>query len=339
MKLFNRLMTAAMVLLFLSVAARAEPGMTWERADPDSLGWSREGLRKAEHEAGSLATAAVMIVQDGRLVASFGDAARKVSVASVRKSFLGALYGIAVSEGRIDLDSTLARLRIDDIPPGLTETEKGATVRDLLMARSGIYHPAAHETASIRKNRPKRASHPPGSFWFYNNWDFNALGTIYRQQTGEDIFKSFATRIATPIGMEDFSVSDGRYVQEDVSLHPAYPFRASARDMARFGLLYLNKGRWNGKQVVPAEWITASTTTYSHSERGKLGYGYLWWTLPARPWGDGAAFAAGHGGQYIAIIPAKRLVVVETVDRRQNPKGVRTSDFLRLLRGIVAAAP
>ncbi len=84
-----------------------------------------------------------MVVQDGRGIACWGDVSCKVNVASVRKSLLSALYGIAISEDRIDLNSTLAKLGIDDKSPALTETEKRATVRDLLMARSGIYNLAA----------------------------------------------------------------------------------------------------------------------------------------------------------------------------------------------------
>lgn len=105
----------------------------------------------------------------------------------------------------------------------MKEAEKQATVRDLLMARSGIYHPAAHETADVRQKRPARGSHPAGTFWFYNKWDFNAHGTIYRQATREDIFESVARRIAKPIDMEDFCAYDGQYVLEPSSIHPAYP--------------------------------------------------------------------------------------------------------------------
>ncbi|WP_230980479.1 serine hydrolase domain-containing protein [Oryzicola mucosus] len=214
--------------------AKAEP---WQSIDPAAAGWSVERLKAAQDYAASLKPAAIMVVQDGKVIASWGDTTRKVNVASVRKSLLSALYGIAISEGRVSLGSTLADLGIDDKPPALTETEKQATVRDLLTARSGIYHHAAYETGDIRRNRPQRGSHAPGTFWFYNNWDFNALGTIYRQQTGEDIFESFAQRIAIPIGMQDFSARDGSYVSERHSNHPAYPFRLSARDAARFGQL------------------------------------------------------------------------------------------------------
>ena len=315
------------------------PGVSWHSVDPASTGWSMERFAEAKAFADKLNATAHMIVWKGEVVASWGDVRRKVDVASVRKSLLSALYGIAIVDGEIRLDSTLAQLGIDDKPPTLTSAEKRATVRDLLMARSGVYHPAAHETADIKRNRPERGSHAPGSFWFYNNWDFNVLGTIYKQATGEDLFWSFAKRIASPIGMEDFNAGDGRYAFDPVSSHPAYPFRLSARDAARFGLLYLDGGRWAGRQIVPEAWVRESTTAYSWSNRGRQGYGYMWWTLPADVWGAGAAYAAGYGGQIIAFVPAKHLVVVQTVDRGEDAKRVRTSAFLELLRMVADAAP
>jgi CubicO group peptidase (beta-lactamase class C family) len=322
--------------LLLAGVARAEP---WQTADPRQAGWSEERLEAARRQAEALDPTAVMVVQDGRVVASWGDVAHKVNAASVRKSFLSALYGIAVADAEIDLSATLAELGIDDIPPSLTATEKTATVRDLLTARSGIYHRAAHETADMKRKRPERGSHAPGSFWFYNNWDFNALGTIYRQRTGEDLFASFDQRIARPIGMEDFSVRDGRYALESVSEHPAYTFRITARDAARFGQLFLDGGRWRDRQIVPAAWVEESTRPYSWAKRIRQGYGYLWWTLPPDTWGADAFYASGYGGQIIAVVPARRLVVVQTVDLKQHPKGVRTSAFIDLMKAILAAAP
>jgi CubicO group peptidase (beta-lactamase class C family) len=325
----------ALVMVIATGTANARP---WQVVDPASARWSVERLKAARAYAADLKPTAVMVVQDAHVIAAWGDVSRKVDLASVRKSLLGALYGIAVSEGRIDVRSTLAELGIDDKAPVLTDMEKQATVRDLLMARSGIYHPAAHETGEMRRTRPERGSHGPGTSWWYNNWDFNALGTIYRHETGEDIFRGFERRIAVPIGMEDFSARDGRYVSTPTSDHVAYPFRLSARDAARFGQLYLDGGRWNGTQIVPAIWVEASTTAHSQTDRGSMGYGYLWWTLNPDTFGQGAALASGYGGQAIAVVPSQRLVVVQTVDPRQNPKGIRTSRFVELLRLITAAA-
>lgn len=317
-------------------SARAEP---WLRTDAGPSGWSVDGLRATQDYVATQKPTAIMVVQNGRVIASWGDVSRKVNIASVRKSLLSALYGIAASEGRINLGSTLADLGVDDNAPFLTTAERRATVRDLLMARSGVYHPAAYETGDMRRNRPERGSHDRGSFWFYNNWDFNVLGTIYRQQTGEDIFQSFAQRIAAPIGMEDFSAADGRYVTERHSIHPAYPFRLTARDAARFGQLFLDGGRWGGRQIIPAAWVKESTAGYSRTDRGSLRYGYLWWTLNPEVFGPGAALASGYGGQAIALVPSKGLVVVQIVDPGQHTKRVRTSHFVSLLQQIAAAAP
>ncbi|MBX3580698.1 MAG: serine hydrolase [Rhizobiaceae bacterium] len=330
-----RFLFALAVAALIGGTAGAQP---WQELDPAQSGWSAERLDVARTYSKTLRPKGVMVVYDGKIVATWGDVKHKVNVASVRKSLLSALYGIAVSEGRIDLSSTLAELGIDDKAPALTETEKNATVRDLLMSRSGVYHPAAYETKDIKRKRPARGSHAPGTFWFYNNWDFNALGTIYRNQTGEDIFESFARRIADPIGMEDFSSKDGRYVTEEFSEHPAYPFSLSARDAARFGQLFLDGGRWGDRQVLPADWIGESTTPYSIAKRIRQGYGYMWWTLPEDVWGQNAAYASGYGGQIIAFVPSKRLVVAQTVDLKDNPQGVRTSHFIEMLKMIADAA-
>ena len=151
---------------------------------PATQGWSAETLDKAREISKSIGTTALMIVQNGVVVAEWGDVAVKSPAHSVRKSLFSALIGSAVEEGKIDLSSTLEELGIDDNEPSLTEIEKQATVGDLIKARSGIYHAALYETRRMTASKPERGSHAPGTFWHYNNWDFNALGTIYRRQTG-----------------------------------------------------------------------------------------------------------------------------------------------------------
>jgi CubicO group peptidase (beta-lactamase class C family) len=182
-----------------------------------------------------------------------------VNVRSIRKSLISALYGIGVAEGRIRLDQTIGELGIDDRPPSLSEFEKQATIRDLLTARSEIYHAGAYETPDAKAKRPQRGSHPPGSYWYYNNWDFNTLGFIYQRLVGENVFQAFEQRIGKPISMEDFSSDDGKFVFEPSSDYPAYTFRLTARDLARFGWLFLNRGMWSGTRIVPADWVDEAT--------------------------------------------------------------------------------
>ncbi|MBM3860014.1 MAG: hypothetical protein FJ395_10230 [Verrucomicrobia bacterium] len=340
------LLRAVVCLLLICPALHAQfPGTSWERwsdAEVARLGWSREKLAEAREYAGTLNTEAVMIVTRGKILESWGPVDRKFNVHSIRKSFLSALCGIQVQAGRLKLDATMAELGIDDNEPSLTEVEKRATVRQLLQARSGVYHPALYETAGMKARRPQRHSHAPGMFWYYNNWDFNALGTIYEQKANAGIYEDFKRLIAEPIGMEDYKVADGKYVTGDDSIHRAYPFRMTARDMARFGLLFLRGGQWEGKQVVPAAWVKDSVTF--HSDAGTSGgYGYLWWIsksglhFPNATLPEGSYSARGAGGHYILVVPPLDLVIVHRVNTDIKDRRVESSEFGQLARRILLA--
>ena len=319
------------------------PGETWAKAEsPEVRGWSSADLAAARAFSREIGSTAVMIVESGVVVDAWGGIATKSNLHSVRKSLLSGLIGIAVDEGKIDLASNLEELGIDDNEPSLTPVEKQATVGDLIKARSGIYHAALYETRRMTASKPPRGSHEPGSFWHYNNWDFNALGTIYEQQTGETIFESFEDRIAGPLQMEDYRPSDGEYVTGAKSEHAAYPFRMTARDLARFALLYLREGRWADRQIVSADWVAESTAAHS-SIGAESGYGYMWWTgsgggvqpnvlIPA-----GGYFAAGWGGQYAFVFPSLDLVVVHRVNTDGDHAYPANRQIGRLLWMILAA--
>lgn len=299
------------------------PGADWPLAAPATQGFSPMGIVRAVSWARQEGSTSGMIVHDGLIVAEWGDVSRKSNLHSVRKSFMSALVGIAVARGQINLDETLAQLGIDDSEPSLSPTEKQATVRMLLEARSGVYHPTVYETAGMEAAKPARYSHSPGTFWYYNNWDFNTVGAIYQQATGKDIFESLKSEIADPIGMQDYRPSDGHYVSGGLATrYPAYPLNMSVRDLARFALLYLHNGRWRDRQIIPAQWVAESTRSWSDTPTG--GYGYMWWTsVPTNgPRGSKAAllrptyWADGYLGQYAIIVPSLDLVIVSLVDSR-----------------------
>lgn len=321
------------------------PDENWEEiTDLEAAGWSKEKLDQAEAYTDTLHTAAVVIVHKGRIVRKWGEVEQKFKCHSIRKSFLSALYGIHVANENIDLSATLEELGIDDNEPPLTYTEKQATVRMLLQARSGVYHPALYETAAMAERRPERGSHSPGTYWYYNNWDFNALGTIFEQETGTNIFEEFGRAIAQPIGMQSFNPeTDGQYFEGEDSIHPAYPFEMTAMDMARFGLLYARNGQWDGEQVIPESWIEESTTSYSDAGSSG-GYGYLWWVEV-----DGKHFsgienassgmfsARGYRGHMIVVVPEIDLVLVHRVDTFTGHHRVSYSDIGSLLMRILYA--
>jgi len=274
---------------------------------PVSEDWSRDGLSRAMLYAQEIGSSAVVVLHEGKLVLEWGQTNLPMWSHSVRKSLLNALYGIAVKKGFIDLSTTIAELGIDDRPPRLTEQEKQATILELLQARSGIYHEAAAESEAMKRERPGRGSFRPGEHWYYNNWDFNVLGTIFELKTDIPIGQAFKAWIADPLGMQDFKAGDVHYAWEKVSLYPSYLFWISARDLARFGELYLRLGVWQGRQVVPEDWIYASIFPYS-SAYDDIGYGLLWWT-----YADIAYYAHGYMGQFVVVIPDLEVVIVNRV--------------------------
>ena len=293
------------------------PGVHWDSIAQNAP-WSRDSLRAIGEYVRSTGSGAVMVVDDGRVVAAWGEPARRFPLASVRKSLLHALLGTELARGTLSTSATLAQLGIDDEPP-LTSAERSAHLSDLLASRSGIYHASAFEPSSMRSNRPARGSAAPGERWFYNNWDFNALGTIFEHASGRKIFDAFGERIARPLEMEDYSASDGEYQLEPVSRHAAYLFRMSARDLARFGVLYMRRGAWGSAQLLPQEWVAAGVQ--AQSDAGTAGaYGQLWWVardgmlVPGVLVDSGAFAARGAGPHYLIVIPTRRLVIVHLTD-------------------------
>jgi CubicO group peptidase (beta-lactamase class C family) len=328
-----------------TVLASSFPEETWQHSAPSSFGFNQAQLDLAISFAQSKGSTSGMVVSHGVVIAEWGDTARRSNLHSARKSFLSALIGIAVSRGQIHLDDSLETLGIDDNDPALSAEEKQATVRMLIEARSGVYHPTVYETNAMQAAKPARYSHAPGTFWYYNNWDFNTLGAIYAKASGNDIFEALKTEIAAPIGMQDYRVSDGHYVSGGSdSRYPAYPFDLSARDLARFALLYLHGGQWRDRQIVPRDWVEASTRSYSDTPTG--GYGYMWWTsVPAggergrdvkllRPtfWAD------GHLGQYAVVVPSLDLVVVNRVDGKLTNRQMHQKDMEELMWLVENAA-
>ncbi|MBA8881073.1 serine hydrolase domain-containing protein [Phyllobacterium myrsinacearum] len=313
--------------------------------DVETRGWSRHGLEAMRAYAATIASDALIVLQGDRLIANYGDLECRYQCHSMRKSFLSALIGIAVEKGTIDLSLTLQQLDIDD-KESLSSVEKQATIFDLLTARSGIYHPAGYETAWMRSLKPPRHSHAPGTHWCYSNWDFNALGTIYTQLTGFDIHDAFNNLIAKPLGMEDFRYDeerrDGGLQPDECSWHPAYPFRMSARDLARFGQLFLQQGEWNGRQIIPRDWVTTSVLPYS--DAGTRGaYGYMWWicrsgiAFPEVVLPDDSYHALGAGGHFCLIIPAFDLVIIHRVNTDIADREVDRFQFGKLLKLLLAA--
>ncbi|MFC1593301.1 serine hydrolase domain-containing protein [Candidatus Neomarinimicrobiota bacterium] len=297
----------------------------FQSISPAEAGFSSTKLEEVKDFAQSHNYTGIVAVYDGDVFFSWGNVTYNYKCHSIRKPLLGSLYGIQIDNGNIDISNTLEDLGIDDSPNALTEPEKQATIRDLLKSMSGVYIEAAYETQGAKDTRPERGSHDPGTYFYYNNWDFNTLGTIFEEETGTAIFEEFKNQIAGPIGMEDFNVNNCEYIYElDLSQHPAYTFRMSTRDMARFGVLHQQDGNWDGDQIISNNWISESTTTYAIGDSTLgLGYGYLWATIPegspaSQIIGTTGYYHSGAGGHLLLVLPSMKLVIVERINTDGN---------------------
>jgi CubicO group peptidase (beta-lactamase class C family) len=328
------------------------PGAEWERVgDPTSIGYCQSGLDAATEKAKTLATTGVVAVVGGRVLWEYGDLQAISYLASVRKSILAMLYGKYVENGTIKLDATMADLKIDDVQ-GLLPAEKAATVLDLLAARSGVYHEAANAActgcgSTMGEPPGPRGSVKPGAHFLYNNWDFNALGTIFEQRTGANIYDAFATDFAAPLGMQDFDRTQQRKSNAPRrSIHPAYHFYLSTRDMARIGYLMLREGRWRDTQILSRDWVRRMVTPITpvsemnpaNLREGPFGYGLLWWIWDG-PHNTGVYKGAYTGvgaiGQFITVLPALDMVVAHKT--RQGGASVSRPQYLGLINQLVAS--
>jgi CubicO group peptidase (beta-lactamase class C family) len=329
----GRSLRLMLMLLLLTLVAPVDgrevfPGAAWMRVeDPRQAGADPARIEELRALIARGQTTGMMVVVGGRVVFEAGDTSEVSYVASVRKSIVAMLYGKYVTNGTIPLAKSLRALGIDDTggPGALLPSELEATVGDLLSARSGVYHPAAN-LGDATDRAPARGSVRHGTYFLYNNWDFNALGAILERETGRSIYELFSQDIAIPIGLQDWPTAAAAHadkVRNDTGLSsfPAHHFVLSTRDMARLGYLMLRHGRWNGRQVIPKAWVERSTRVVTPASEvartspfiAGLGYGYLWWVFdPAAHKGtalEGAYTASGAFGQYITVVPKLDMVI------------------------------
>lgn len=327
------------ILLLNNFAYSQNPNKNWEKYKHiEQSGFSKEKLALAKTYYDSLNSSAFLIIQNGKIAANWGDVNRRFILHSARKGILNSLYGIYSESGTIDLNKTIGELGIND-KDSLSELEKSAKIIHLLKVRSGIYHKAASEPSWVDDYRPERNSVVPDSIWFYNNWDFNVLGTIFEQLAQTSIYEAFYNDIAIPLQMQDYRIMDGEYYYElDYSTHPAYHLKMSARDLARYGQLFLQQGLWNDNQILSKKWVANSTyPTSKHGGGGKIGRWYGWlWNVSEFYQGYKMYYAAGVGGQFLAIFPTEDLILVNLSNTYQKDK-LYDREIIKLFDLILAS--
>lgn len=345
---------AALLLVCSAAGASAD---RFERITPAEAGYDAAQLQALRGLLERSGSESLLLLHQGKVFFEWGDIRRRRLVHSIRKALVHSVMGRCVASGRLRLDQTVAELGLDEDPSVLTPQEGGARFEHLLQSRSGIYLPAAAESEAMQAGKPPRGSDAPGARFHYNNWDFNAAGAAYAKACGQGPLEAFGREIAAPLGLLDWQgrigrgspsgVRDGDYGALDAyyqheperSRHPAYHLRLSAHDLALYGQLYLQRGQWQGRQLVPAEWIDASTRPISISQpEYGLGYGQLWGVVLPKE-GDASPPSYFHTGldrHMLAVYPRHQLVFVHRVNTEDGP-GFEPFHLIRILRAVHAA--
>lgn len=333
--------------LCLSLAAGAAdaapmmafPGADWEEATPESQGVDGRKLEAAIRQlattVGSNGVQELVIVRHGRMIWQ-GDAMdRRHGVWSATKSFTSTVLGLLIADGKCTLDT-----RVADVLPALKPHYADATLRHFTTMTSG-YRAVGDEPVGSYKHgpsgtpfqpNPKPLFTPPGSQYAYWDSAMNTLGLALTRIAGEPLEQLFRRRVAEPIGLKnwdwgDYTTVDGVVVNGGSGNANKHVF-ITARDLARFGWLFLNRGHWNGRRLISAKWVAEATSVqvpatmpWAHPESeidGRGVYGFNWWRNGLKPDGtrkfpgapDRMFWASGHNNNKCFVIPEWDMVIV-----------------------------
>lgn len=314
------------------------PGKGWKVSTPLEQGLDPQLAAELYFDAGGLSTLyALLIVKNGHLIAEAyfndGSFAQMSSRQSVTKSYLSALVGIALDQGCL---GNVDQAMLDHFPEfadrRIDPRKKRITIRDMLQMRAGYpweeRTPPYNDLLFFRGDwhwLPHLVDFPlssdPGTEFNYSNLTSHLLGVITARACKTDL-KSFAQKnLFSPIGAQ---LGEWKADADDYNWG-AMEIQVTARDMARFGLLYLRRGRFGGNQVVPVDWVRESLQKHSQGIRfteassssvGRyihdVGYGYQWWS--ARAGEHRFDFAWGHGGNLIVLLGKLDMIIVTTAD-------------------------
>lgn len=230
-------------------------------------------------------------------------------VHSVTKSVLSILVGIAIDKGLLRLDQKLPELVTEATEGTIDPRGAGITLRDLLTMSSGFASQEMVEVPGVWNSSVwmirRTVEHMPGTYFHYDDQGTNLIAIILKRAVGGNIAGFARNELFAPLQID-------RYIwvaDRDGNLPGYSGLQLTGRDMAKIGLLYLQKGRWRERQVVSEAYVLDSTR--KHIDGGEpvhAGYGYLWWTRPLRD-GSPAYFAAGYQSQLILNLPDRNLVM------------------------------
>lgn len=300
-------------------------------------------------------TNAFLVIKKGEIVyekyRNFSKPTSRFMAYSMSKSITSTLIGIAIARGEI----TSVDDQIVDYVPELKDSEyDGVTIRQALMMRSGIDYsddydfaqpslPAIQHIETLVRGRivlgelakivPR--AYPPGEHFNYSTLETVVLGLVLSNATGQTISDYMSEHLWKPAGME----TDGYWIMvgpEGAKREfNGAGFNARLRDFARFGLMMLNQGEANGRQVVPAAWVEEATQ-YKGSTQTQPGYQYQWWTVPES---ERAYMAVGLLGQYVFVDPDTDTVVVKLSHYPPGNDSSLSAEAVTFMKAVSAWKP
>jgi CubicO group peptidase (beta-lactamase class C family) len=292
--------------------ARVWPVPDWAVATPESQGVDAAKLDKLREYLEKQLTREALVIRHGRIVGEWywRDATKdtKLQVYSVTKSISSTAVGLLIDDGKLKLEQSASDL----IPAWKTDDRKNITIRQLVSMTSGIkleQYDYFLSTDQLKKSLEQPLSSPPGTKWAYNNLACNCLSEIVPKASGLELSDFLQKRLYDPLGIKNVVMDKkaGRTL--------AYMgLNITARDLARIGYLFINKGTWNGKRILSENWIKQATST---SQSLTPGYGFLWWVHTNNKQTDeepsDSYEAIGLYGNYLCVFPSQDMIVVRLV--------------------------
>ena len=301
------------------------PTNGWRTSTPEEQGMDSKKLADmvVEINARNMKIHSLLVIRNGYLVSEnyFNGykADDRHEIASVVKSFIGTLAGIALYKGYIaGTDQRVVDFFSDRSIKALDKRKEAMTVEDLLTMTSGLDYAEAANYDAAQQN-PDVVQYmldlpmvrEPGAKWVYCTGCSYLLSDIVRRTSGMGALDFAEQYLLKPLGITDFRWS-GAATKDPPGV---YGMHLRPRDMAKLGYLYLRKGQWDGQQIVSSEWVQRATQKRTDVDADPhFGYGYHWFTVPAM---EGYA-ALGGGGQIILVIPKSDLVILAPANTEES---------------------
>lgn len=319
-------MKKILILLFLSITLYAQKNTSLPRSSPETEGVSAEGISnfidaisKSKHEFHSF-----MILRHGKVVSEgWWNPYRsdlKHTLYSTSKSFTATAIGFAISEGKLTVNDKVISFFPEDLPAQISPNLAELSVKDLLSMSVGHEKEPSNIIATsdnwVKDFLNTPIKYQPGTKFLYNSPATYMLSAIVQKVTKQKVIDYLKPRLFDPLGISgiDWEV-DPKGINTG-----GWGLRLKTEDMAKFGQLFLQKGKWNGKQILPASWVEEASTmkimqdpnatqARKDSSDWLQGYGYQMWRCR-----NNGYRADGANGQFIIVLPEKDAVIAITAE-------------------------